>query len=268
MTLTLCPLCGLETSIWRTIEKRPEKETLFVEFSFYPRIIWQCLDCELFVSDKRVPASFYESQYVNQTYGAELASRFQRILTLPVSESDNEARVAWLLQTLPEFTSIESWAHLKVLDVGSGLGVFPYRLGQVAGVKVTSLDPDASAVQHLQSLGLSTIQGTLEAYEPTDRFDLVTVVKVLEHVEDFDVFLTKIKQALLPDGIAYMEVPDADAASKDDELPEEFFIEHLWGFTKTSCSTLLNSLGFKPLILDAVVEPSGKRTLRVIASLT
>lgn len=201
------------------------------------------------------------------TYGASLSSKFDKILALPVSESDNESRVAWLLKTVYELTGSKSWTERRVLDVGSGLGIFPYRLQQETDVEVMALDPDPTAVLHLESIGLRAIPGTLEAHNLTERFDIVTVVKVLEHVEQLDVFLSRVRGLLCSQGLVYVEVPDADAASKDAELPEEFFIEHLWGFTKRSCKMLLHSQGFDVRIVEAVLEPSGKRTLRVIASL-
>ena len=58
-------------------------------------------------------------------------------MSLPPEQSDNVARVARVVG--------EAGTAARLLDVGSGLGVFPARMKE-AGWQVTALDPDPRAV--------------------------------------------------------------------------------------------------------------------------
>ena len=79
--------------------------------------------------------------------------------------------------------------------------------------------------------------------------------------------LARLKADLSPDGKAYIELPDGDAASDEGFGREEFFIEHHHVFTMASMELLLRRNGLRTLELERLREPSTKFTLRAFAEL-
>ncbi len=96
-----------------------------------------------------------------------------------------------------------------------------------------------------------------------DKFNIITLNKVLEHVKNPIKFLNKAKKFLKKEGYIYLEVPDIDKAKKISKNREEFTIEHIHGFTKHSILTLLKNCNLKVLELNKIYEPSTKYTTYV-----
>lgn len=261
-----CFLCKSSCRIWKHLEKPPEGETEFVGVALYPRSIYNCGKCELYWSDKQIPLSFYKNKYVSVTYGQGLRDKFDWVLDLPRHESDNEQRIDWILDKLELLAPKLKLSSSAGLDIGSGLGVFPYRFSQRSDFDVVALDPDPSATSHMRSRGISVFQSTLEEFEASTLFGFVTINKVLEHVQNPVDFLSSAARCLDSKGIIYIEVPDCAAAAVDHQLPEEFFVEHIWGFTSKSLRLVCQKAGLSLLMAEPVFEPSGKRTIRAMAS--
>lgn len=253
-----CPLCGgtrLETAF--SYDEPPPGETRFdLSAEEYRREFLRCDTCGHYIARLSVDVErLYSGAYVDATYAAGLESGYERIMALPPERSDNVQRVRRIVERLGERGS--------VLDVGSGLGVFPARMKQ-AGWKVTALDPDARAAEHARSVvGVdAACTDFFDAHE-LGRFDLVTLNKVLEHVSDPVAMLAHAKEFLAPGGTVYVEVPDGEGAASDPDGPrrEEFFIEHLHVFSMASLGHLAERAGFAVDSADRLREPSGKYTL-------
>jgi SAM-dependent methyltransferase len=193
----------------------------------------------------------YGGAYMDATYaGDRLQRTYERIMALAPERSDNTARVRRVLA--------QAGTAGRVLDVGAGLGVFPARMRE-AGWDVTALDPDARAVAHLRErVGVEAVEGDFMAVALDGRFDLVTLNKVLEHVEDPIAMLARAAE-LAP--LVYVEVPDAEGAADDGPGREEFFIEHLHVFSMASLALLAARAGCRVQSATRLVEPSTKYTL-------
>ncbi len=207
----------------------------------------------------------YAGPYLDATYGDKegLRRSFERIIALPSERSDNWGRVRRVLDFargyLPRRERVPT-----LLDVGSGLAVFPYGMKQ-AGWHVTALDPDARAARHArETVGVAVTVGDfmmLEA-EELGRYDVVTFNKVLEHVEAPVAMLARAAPLLEDGGFVYVELPDGEAAARDGGEREEFFIDHHHVFSATSVALLADRAGFDVKALERLREPSGKYTLR------
>jgi SAM-dependent methyltransferase len=208
----------------------------------------------------------YGGAYVDNTYGARMRETFDRIQALPPEQSDNAGRVACIC----DFAR-GRFAHgtvPRLLDVGSGLGVFPHRMKE-AGWKCTALDPDERAARHAREVaGIEAVAADFMRLDQASLglFDVITFNKVLEHVEDPVAMLARAKQPLAPGGFVYFEVPDGDAAASEGQGREEFFIEHQHVFSTASVALLAVRAGFRPLLTQSLREPSSKYTLRVFAA--
>ena len=261
-----CPISG-ETEARRVFvyDAPPAGEVGFRrrEGQPYHREVWQFARSNHFVSRHVMTVSTqYDGAYVDATYkdDAGLAATFERIISLPVEKSDNAARIARVRSFVSgHFRSVGS---LRLLDVGAGLGVFPHAVKQ-AGWSCTAIDPDPRAVQHLrQRVGVEAICGDFMQLEGIGTFDIVTLNKVLEHVEQPIDMLARVHSVLAPGGFVYIELPDGEVAARVGSHREEFFIEHPHIFSFASTVMLANKAQFAPACVERLQEPSTKYTLR------
>jgi SAM-dependent methyltransferase len=244
----------------------PEGEVRFssVPAQGYDREVLRCPVCGHFVSRASLDlAALYGADYANSTYGGDLRPTYDRIMGLPVERSDNRGRVA----SLRAFWRALHDGHAspdspRLLDVGSGLAVFP-ALMKEAGWQCTALDPDPRFVAHARTVaGVEGVCADFMRADDLGVFDLITLNKVLEHVEDPSPMLARCLRFLAPGGLVYLELPDGETAAGGGPGREEFFIEHYHIFSAASLALLAMSSGFALLRLERLREPSGKYTLR------
>jgi len=209
----------------------------------------------------------YHGSYVDATYedAVKMAKTFEKIISLPKEKSDNQGRFS----AIRDFAS--SWFSRgtvpSLLDVGAGLGVFPYVVKQ-AGWPCVAVDPDPRAVAHLQKrVGIQAFCGDFLDLSPAGLFDIITLNKVLEHVPDPVTMLRRVRDWLAPKGFVYVEVPDGEEAFRHGPDREEFTIEHLHVFSLRSLAILAARSGFMVHSLFRLHEPSSKYTLRAFLSL-
>jgi 2-polyprenyl-3-methyl-5-hydroxy-6-metoxy-1,4-benzoquinol methylase len=229
----------------------------------YYREVWQFRSGRHYVSRHRMQvATDYAGDYASATYADEagMMRAFQRIVSLPPEQSDNAGRIRALRRFAESyFPSIQD---RHVLDVGSGLGVFPYVVKQ-SGWACTALDPDSRAVRHIEkAAGVEGICADFMKVDALGQFDVITFNKVLEHVVDPVGMLRRAHKSLKPGGLVYFELPDGEMAAQDSFDREEFFIEHLHVFSFASAVMLADRAGFVPLTVERIREPSTKYTLR------
>lgn len=253
-----CPLCDGSAPVVHVYHARPEGETVFdLGGRAYRRELRRCERCGHITSHTDLDLSaLYAGEYMDATYtGDRLARTYERIMGLPPEASDNVARVARIVDRLGPSG--------RLLDVGSGLGVFPARMKQ-AGWDCTALDPDARAVTWARDhVGVDAVQADfLVDAPPPGPFDLVTLNKVLEHVADPVGMLDRARGLLAPGGSVYVELPDGEAATAQEGFGrEEVFIEHLHAFSAASTALLAFQAGLRVRELARLREPSTKYTL-------
>lgn len=241
--------------------KRPKGETDFnINQTSYKRRYEKCLTCGHCFSVHNIDLeSLYKESYVNSTYKGSLHDQFKKIISLPPEKSDNQGRV----KRIKNFASLSKLDNQKIslLDIGSGLGVFPFMIKKI-GWDCTAIDPDNRAIEHLEKeLKINSIKGDLFDLNIDEHFEIITLNKVLEHVYDPVEMLIKASKMLRDDGFIYLELPDAEEASKDGKEREEFFIEHHHVFSMTSLNLMAKSASLNPIIIERLKEPSGKYTL-------
>lgn len=263
-----CPISGT-TDARRVFvyTEPPEGEIPFAlnDGQEYYREIWQFTASRHYVSTHRLDLStLYSGDYVVANYLDldGIQRTFERIVNLPPEKSDNVGRVGRINEIAQQHFGALTGRTL--LDVGSGLGVFPYAM-KLAGWRCTAFDPDARAAQHARDhIGIEAVQADFMQVSQLGRFDLITFNKVLEHVDDPISMLAKSRQHLNDGGLVYAEVPDGEMAEKEGKGREEFFIDHLHVFSFLALSMLATEAGFVPRLVERLQEPSSKYTLRAV----
>jgi len=264
---SVCQLCGDDNSEQIcTVQERPQRETDYrIPEEDYQRKIKRCLGCGVYfnVHGMKIP-NLYSGFYMTTTYKNQIHERFSRIAALPYERSDNKHRVTRIREKLIEDRVDPK--KISLLDVGSGLGVFPAEIKKFVP-KISCIDPDPNAVEHLSNeVGIGQVFcGFFEEYQfdAGSGFDLISINKVLEHVPNPISFLGKARDLLNIGGVIYIEVPDARAALESGTPidREEFFLEHHLIFTRESCEFMAEAVGMNWQYLETIREPSDKHTL-------
>jgi SAM-dependent methyltransferase len=258
-----CPCAGRHLQPAFQYNEAPIGETAFdCAGKQYRRGYMRCGLCSHWFSDNPMDLSgLYGGAYVDNTYGERMRQIFDRIQALPPEKSDNAGRVARVLDFARTYFAANKIPRL--LDVGSGLGVFPHRMNE-AGWQCTALDPDERAARHAREvIGIEAVVGDFMELETSalGTFDVITFNKVLEHVEDPVAMLERAKPLLAPGGFVYSEVPDGEAASAEGPGREEYFIEHHHVFSPASLAFTMENAGLSLVQMNRLREPSGKFTI-------
>lgn len=256
-----CAYCrGREWRLCDTFEAPPPGETDF-GLAPYRRSLWQCGGCGHVVNSHDFDlAALYDAGYWDRTYGGDrMAAAFDRIMALPPERSDNRARAERVDAAV---AALAPAAPRTLLDVGSGLAVFPAVM-RARGWSCTALDPDPRGAAHAREKAeVEGIAADFMTVQLDRRFGLVTFNKVLEHVPDPAAMLARARDVVETDGLVYVELPDGEAALADSPAREEFFVEHYCAFSAASLALLCRMAGFRLVVMERLVEPSGKYTLR------
>ena len=257
-----CRFCGAEDwSLAADYDRPPPGETDF-GLSPYRRSLWQCRACGHVINVHGMDlGALYSAAYWDRTYGEDrLTATYQKIMALPEERSDNRARADRVDTVWSSLTGTAGTGRL--LDVGSGLAVFPAVMRE-RGWNCTAVDPDPRGTDHARRMaGVEAVCGDFMDVALDGSFDLISFNKVLEHVTDPAAMLEKAKTHLSPGGVCYVELPDGEAALHDSCDREEFFVEHYDAYSPASLALLARKAGFQVALLESVVEPSGKYTLR------
>lgn len=133
----------------------------------------------------------------------------------------------------------------KVLEIGCG-GCVILEGFKNRGYDVVGVDSSPFAAKEGAKKGVKVVTAFFPTPLITEQFDLVFNVDVLEHIHKPLDFLKQIHEALSPDGIVVVNVPDATESIEIGDISMAMH-QHLNYFTEDSLAALLRSAGFEVL---------------------
>ncbi|WP_158932590.1 bifunctional 2-polyprenyl-6-hydroxyphenol methylase/3-demethylubiquinol 3-O-methyltransferase UbiG [Acidisphaera sp. S103] len=164
-------------------------------------------------------------------------------------------------------TLLRPWLGPRVLDVGAGIGSNLPLLFADPVKQWVALEPDADLLR--QVTGASrTIVGTLDALDPSEQFDAILYLDVVEHIEDDAAELERAFRHLLPGGRLIVLVP----AHQFLFSPFDAAIGHFRRYGRSGlrrigpaegrleCLLLLDSVGFLASLANRLVLRSSMPT--------
>ena len=202
-----------------------------------------CRNCGLIFINPRLPEAAVREFYTAQTRPREVPEG-GGVSALPRGESVRRDQCERIL---------EEWdphAAGRILDIGSFEGYF-LSLFKKRGWSCVGVEPAREAVLVAREhYDLEILEGMFEDFPQLEGgFDVVSVRHVLEHVRQPSHFLNLARKALKPEGLLFIEVPDA-SRPRAVELDDFFSFQHLYNFSPTTLKALLIREGFE------VKEPS------------
>lgn len=224
---TACHLCGGQS------QSKPGPPIAIGNEVFHDHCgLAQCSKCKVRFVDPRPSDGELSAFYNSDGYDCHN----------PMFSSDPEIR----LKIIERFISPGS-----LCDFGAGAGRM-LKSARARGWTVCGVEPGHSRAQ-LERQGFN-VQEDITKIEPVDA---ISMIHVLEHCPSPTEVLSSLRKRLLPDGIVYIEVPNADslrARLADSFLkplwthaPERYlaFPIHLFYFNPFSLTRLLKSCGYR-----------------------
>jgi SAM-dependent methyltransferase len=131
----------------------------------------------------------------------------------------------------------------RVLDVGCGNGSLLRALRTYwPAAEMLGCDPSRESVAQGYGGDLRLWTGTASTLPSDVSVDLVIAVNVIEHTTDPLAFLTALRAALQPDGMAVIVCPDGAKPGLD-----VLFVDHVFSFGREHLGTLLSRTGLQRL---------------------
>jgi 2-polyprenyl-3-methyl-5-hydroxy-6-metoxy-1,4-benzoquinol methylase len=207
---TACPICNGTNTTAHAVAEDVEYFTSAQKFSYDC-----CNDCAiLFVSpmlydklDEIYPKNYYSFVPTGST---GLVQRVKQALDRKIFRA--------VTRQIPG-------AKLAALDIGGGSG---WLLDAVKAVdprvtttQVVDIDPGAKAAA--ERAGHRYFLGTVEQFDSEEKYDLILMLNLIEHVRRPDEVLAKARSLLMPDGLLLIKTPNYDA------LDARIFRHRSWG---------------------------------------
>ena len=137
----------------------------------------------------------------------------------------------------------------KILEIGAGQGQSVY-LFDKEGYSVKFIEPDKLNVILInQKLGKDCgIIDTVENFQSNEKFEIIWMSHVLEHLINPIMFFKNIYKNLTNDGILFIEVPNCENPSELDTSIHK--VPHTFHFSKSSLIKITEKYNFKVISCD------------------
>lgn len=265
-----CLLCGSKRSKFKFIFKGRDIYLEKLGRNDFKLKWHECGYCGVYFSDQYEKiesvyddASLYDAQYD----ATAIKTRFHKIMALNEDESDNTLRVQ-RVKSFHRRCLSETKGHkvsYRILDIGAGLGVFLAKFLDV-DYEGLALEVNPVAANHIrEELKIPVCLDIVQKAKIEKKLDLITMNKVIEHIQRPKPVLNAVANLLAENGIIYLELPDVRGYEVYGDTSDAFASGHYMVYNPTSVFYLLRRTDFELLSMDRLLEPSGKFTICAFA---
>lgn len=136
----------------------------------------------------------------------------------------------------------------KLLDIGCGFG-WVVKEAKNRGFDATGIDQSrVYTTLGKNTLGVNLQNTSLEKFTTKEKFDVIVLNHVLEHIKDPAPFLKKIRVLLKADGVFFVATPNIDSLMSKIFRKKWYGLQpfqHVWQFTPDTLLKLLQKNEFK-----------------------
>jgi len=232
---------------------------------------YECQGCGVYFSEqyKNVEDVYKDEDLYDALYDkVTINERFNKIMNLDKKNSDNVKRVERCKDFHNNYIELLNNKKMKynILDIGAGLGVFLAKFLD-ENYNGYALELNKVAVSHIENVlpTVNVYQDYMENLKIKNKFDLITLNRVLEHVINPINVMREVSSALVEDGLVYLELPDVFSNELDGHKNEAFASGHYMVYSAKAINYIFNEVGLILMNLNRVKEPSGKFTIYAIA---
>lgn len=236
----VCPVCSksefADTIICQDFTYSQQKFT-----------IQKCTGCQLLLTNPRPEMKSLSEYYNSQAYISH-TGKASNIFDAVYIKTRNHT-LNWKFNLISKLKS-----KGILLDYGCGTGEFLSTMNS-HGWTTKGVEPSKHARDKANKLGDTRQLHVFENLSQisNDKFDVITLWHVLEHIPDPNDLLQKLKQQLNTDGLIFVAVPNHE--SFDAHHYQQYWAaydvpRHLWHFSKDTMKAILFKNG---LTLDSIV---------------
>lgn len=235
-TVAVCPVCSAEH--FKPLMVARDYTVTQSDFS-----LQQCTTCSFVVTSPRPDQNSINLYYQSDNYISHTGKANSLV--------DKIYLLARWFTLQSKYRLIKKYKALgSVLDYGCGTGSFLEYM-QKHNWQIAGVEPSEAANRKAHQIVKTEIYR--EFQQVNNKFDIITLWHVLEHVHNLNEKLIEIKDHLENDGILFVAVPNLK--SQDAKKYGAFWAgldvpRHLWHFSNTTMKTLLEKNGFK--LIDTV----------------
>lgn len=219
----------------------------------FPSPASACADCGLVFLSPVMTADAY-GEFYNGTYRPLVSAYHGRLIDAKSIQDEQREYARERAELLAPY--VQGAGLRSLLDIGGSTGVVAHHLSRVFGLEATVIDPAPLEVEEARALGLDTVTGLVEDYQPDGRqFDMVGLFQTVDHLLDISRTLTIIRSLIHPLGVLFVDIVDFRAAYlRHWSVEEAVKVDHPYYLTEDTMMAYLRRAGFEPIRADYAAD--------------
>jgi 2-polyprenyl-3-methyl-5-hydroxy-6-metoxy-1,4-benzoquinol methylase len=200
----------------------------------------KCKVCGLIFITPRMTDDFYDNFYKNwyrKLIAAFLGKNEDDLARTRSLDKSSDEIMKFLAKNMPDM-QIHS-----MLDIGGSTGIFAEKICSTLGCEGVVVDPNRGELLEASNRGLITSCCQFMDYKTDRRFDLISMLKTIEHLSDIKKVFLKLKNLLTPEGVFLISIVNHDwliKMFKDRNICTK--IDHVYQLTDNTINQYFNSL--------------------------
>jgi SAM-dependent methyltransferase len=238
-----CNLCGSTTFVVVTHRDRYG----------YPASAHACRQCGLVFLNPVMTPEAYKNFYIG-VYRPLVSAFHGRLIDAKTIQAEQRDYARERGDFIEPYVANRGFRSM--LDIGGSTGVVAHAFCERFGLEGTVIDPAPLEIEEARALGLRTITGLAEEYDPKDgRFDVVIMCQTVDHLLDVSRTLGALHGLLKPDGLFFVDIVDFRAAYLRNWSAEAAVkIDHPYYLTGETMEAFLAKAGFEVLRTDYAAD--------------
>ncbi len=213
-----------------------------------------CLHCGLLYLVDRLTEKSYDEFYRTGTYRT-ICSQFNatnhNVAQIQADQLDYSKKIIRIAEGY-----LNGRAGGRLLDVGGSTGIVCHELAKHFNMLGTVIDPSEEEAEAARTLGLNSVVGLVENWQPEERFDVVLLCRSIEHVADLRKALSRIRELMRPDGLLFCDIAEFMESCRLMGPPETVTkVDHCYWLTQETAAGIFGAVGFEIVSMNVVCGP-------------
>jgi len=237
MVNIICCICG-QTCVFEEKYSKAPHSLMSVynsdQLNLRDLDIYHCHSC----GHTQIPAHIAEEYYQDYSMGSYWGASFKRI---------REHQVERLAMLAPN--------RERFLDIGCGVGHY-LGLAKKHFAELCGVEPSTTSALTAQQQGFMVINDYFHGELPFEKgFDAISIIEVLEHLEQPSVLFAQAAQLLNDNGILLVEVPNGQRIVEE-RLYYNLCTDHIQYFSVTSLTAMAFKTGLSVVCVQQSPDPN------------